>query len=73
MHFVFYKDLETNKPILTCSDGKLKNAIGLSPEDLIIGKTFKYGNTTYEIELTAPDRNTSPYHMDSLLIKCKAL
>lgn len=73
MHYVFYTDLELNKPILTSSGDKLNDKIGIEPTDLIIGRTFKYGNILYEIESTTPARNTSPYYMESLLIKCKAL
>ena len=73
MHFVFYTDLEINKPSLTCSEDKLVNDFGVKSSDLIIGKIFKYKNVNYEIENIAPSTNTSPYHMESLLIKCKVL
>lgn len=73
MHYVFYTDGKINAPFLTSSNDKINGVIKLSPEDLIEGNVFHFKNGIYEIELTTPARNTSPYHMESLLIKCKLL
>lgn len=73
MHYVFYTEGNINNPFLTSSNDKINGVIKLNPEELIEGKIFRFKNLNYEIELTTPARNTSPYHMKSLLVKCKLL